>query len=313
MLRQLACCVLCLWAAAARAELLPPGADGFELPIEVVLGKPMLAVQVNGQAGRMMLDTGTPEPVFFNRDALSLSPGQAVGQGRAASGQPVVVERVEAPVLRVLGRRVPLAAQAMTGNFQFVEAGFGADFLGFIGAPMLRQSAFLLDLQRRRLVLLRVDGAGRLQGGLPTGPVLEAEVHFSLPSGGLPTTVGVVGGVPMLLDFDTGDSGTLYLRPASLAALLAAGQVERVASGDGDGQGEGEALVLRSLRFGGGEFAGLRLQLVEAGGQQDFRANGQPDLLRLGADFLATRASLWNYPAHRLGLLRPDSGFPKLR
>ena len=83
------------------------------------------------------------------------------------------------------------------------------------------------------------------------------------------------------------------------AALLAAGAIRE----------EGDALVLSNLRFGGATFADLAVQEVEADGPKDTRPSHHSDFLRLGAAFLSTHPTLWNFPAGTITVLRPDSGF----
>lgn len=288
---------------SAAADVIPDGALWVELPFDLVTGKPMVAVEVNGRPGRMLLDNGTPEKMMFNRDALSLPPGIETGRGRAASGQVIVVQRTQAPRVTVGGQPITLAPQVNTGNFGFVQEAFGPDYLGFIGTPFMQPYALMFDYSRRVVTFFRVDAAGNWPVAPPEAASLVADVHFSLFPGAQPTTAAVVGGIPMLLDFDTGDSGTLYLRPETRRALEATGQLEP----------DGERVVLSTLVFGGAQFSGVRLLVREAGSAEDFRVSGAANLLRLGSDFLAQHPSVWNFPGHRLSFLKPDSAFLKAR
>jgi hypothetical protein len=222
MNRTLCWLVLLSMCCGASADLIPEGAVSARVPFDLVEGRPLIAVEVDGTRGRMLLDNGTPEKMFFNRDALPLAVGAELGRGRAASGQQIVVRRADAPRVSIGGRSIGLPAQVSTGNFGFMHAAFGDDYLGFIGTPFLQKDAFVLDFGGRVITFLRVDAAG-----------------------------------------------TLPLAPPTAAELLA------------------------------------------AGGAADFRPTGPTDLLRLGADFLAQQPSLWNFPARRLSLLVPDSGFMK--
>lgn len=301
MNRTLCWLVLLSMCCGASADLIPEGASSARVPFDLVEGRPLIAVDVDGTRGRMLLDNGTPEKMFFNRDALPLAVGAELGRGRAASGQQIVVRRADAPRVSIGGRSIGLPAQVSTGNFGFMHAAFGDDYLGFIGTPFLQKDAFVLDFGGRVITFLRVDAAGTLPLAPPTAAELLVEVNFALHPGGLPVTAGVVGGIPMLVEFDTGDSGTLYLRPETRRQLAAAGAIPA----------EGEQVVLSRLTLGGACFRQLRVSLLTAGGAADFRPTGPTDLLRLGADFLAQQPSLWNFPARRLSLLVPDSGFMK--
>jgi hypothetical protein len=296
--RWLLFAALLLEAPAVRADLLPEGQAWREIPFQVVDQKPMLAARVGATAGRMMFDTGTPETVFLNRDALTLSKGEVMGWGFAASGQPIEVQVHVAPPVEVAGEGVVTGPVVASGDFGFVEKAYGADFLGFIGMPAVQGGAFVLDYGRGVLTLLGTDAGGLL---VPAPKVTEvvAELTFSLVEGELPTSGAFTGTLPVALEFDTGDSGTLYLRPETQARLLAEGLL--VASGD--------RAVLTAVTFGGADFSDLSVRMVEAGGAEDKRPWPGSNALRLGADFLSTHPSLWNMPAGTLTILRLDAAF----
>lgn len=285
-------CLLALCAGPAFAQLLPDGQDWREIPFAVVEGKPMLEVTVDGQPGQMMLDNGTPEAVMLNRDAARLAPGQEVARGKAASGQPIIVMLHDAPELRVDGAPLPLSAKVVSGDFGFAEAGFGSGFLGFLGSPAVEPHPFLLDYARKRLVVLR-EGSFALAPGDVRG-----EVVFSIWKGEQPTTAVQIGEQVMLVDFDTGDNGTLYLRPETQEALVQAGLLT----------GGPDLWTLASIRLGATDFGPLLLSVVQAGGAADFRRSGPADFLRLGARFLADTPTLWDFQQNRLIFLAPGAG-----
>lgn len=283
----------------AAAQLLPEGQDWREIPFEVMDGKPMLTVAVNGAKGRMMFDNGTPEALFLNRDAAGLTEGTFVAEGKAASGQTITVRLHDAPQVEIAGLPFTTAAKLPSGDFGFAEAAFGSDFMGFIGAPMVEPGAFTLDYRRRTLTLLRVGPDGALTVAAPAPDEIAAEIAFAMVRGEQPTTAAFVGAMPLALDFDTGDNGTLYLRPETRARLLDEGVLREGPQG----------AVLTTLTLGGARFSDIAVRLVEAGGPQDVRRWPGSDFLRLGALFLADHPSLWNFPARRLILLEPDAAF----
>lgn len=284
-------CLLVLCTAPAFADLLPEGQDRRDIPFAVVDGKPMLEVIINGQPGQMMLDNGTPELAMLNRDAAELAVGQEVARGNAASGQPIIVMLHDAPELQVDGQVLALPAKVVSGDFGFVEAGFGEGFLGFLGSPAVEPHPFLVDYARKRLVILR-EGRFAL-----TPEDIRGEVVFSYWKGEQPTLAGQIGDQAMLVDFDTGDNGTLYLRPETQDALVASGLLT----------GGPDLWELRSIRLGGAEFGPITVSLVKAGGPKDFRRSGPSDFLRLGARFLADTPTLWDFPQNRLIFLAPGA------
>jgi hypothetical protein len=291
--------VLLMSASEAQAELLAPGQSRRDLPFEVVDQRPMLAARIAGTSGRMMFDTGTPEVVFLNREALALPEGKVVGKGFAASGQPIEVHLHDAPPVEIAGQAVVTGPVVASGNFGFVESAYGADYLGFIGMPAVGGGAFVLDYGRNLLTVLATDADGTLREPPPAAADVMAHLTFSLIDGEQPTTGAFIGTLPVVLDFDTGDQGTLFLRTETQTRLLADGNL--VATGTG--------AVLTGVTFGGTTFSDLAVRLVEAGGPEDKRPWPGSDGLRLGADFLSGHPSLWNMPAGTITLLRPGSPF----
>lgn len=282
---------MALCAGPAFADLLPEGQDRREIPFAVVDGKPMLEVMVNGQPGQVMLDNGTPEAVMLNRDAADLAPGQEVARGNAASGQPITVMLHDAPELRVDGQEMALPVKVVSGDFGFVEAGFGEGFMGFLGSPAVEPHPFLLDYARKRLLVLR-EGTFVL-----TPKDIRGEIVFSYWKGEHPTSAVQIGDQAMLVDFDTGDSGTIYLRQETQAALEEAGFLT----------GGPDLWEVTSIRLGDMEYGPLTVNLVQAGGPQDFRRSGPADFLRLGARFLVDTPTLWDFGQISLIFLAPDA------
>jgi hypothetical protein len=286
-----------LAAPARAAEILPEGRDWREIPFEVTDQKSMIPVRIGGQDGRLMFDTGTPDAIFLNRDAAPLDEGIAGTTGSAASGQTIPTRFHAAPDVEIAGLSWTPPEQVRSGPFGFAEVGLGEDFMGFIGMPMVQDLAYTLDYGRQVLTLLRVGDDRTLVAGELDPDDAVAVLAFAIWPDGLPTAAARLGDLPILVDFDTGDSGTIYLRPATRAALEAAGTV----------RADGEQLVLTTLVLGGATFAEVPVRAVEAGGPQDFRASRAPDLLRLGAEFLSRHPSLWNFPAGTITILDPGS------
>jgi hypothetical protein len=286
----------------AVADLLAPGEDRREISFSVADGKPMIAATVGGAEGRMMFDMGTPDAVFLNRDALDLPEGRFLAEGRAASGQIIEVREHEAAPVTLGGQAVALGPALRSGNFGFAEAALGDDFLGFVGAPAVAGEAFVLDYGRQVLTILRAGPEGALADAPAPGEVL-ARIEVAPGEAGLPTAAAEAGGLPLALDLDTGDGGTLYLRPATRAALEEAGLLAV----------DGDRARLAEATFGGAAFRDLGLRLVEAGGPGDGRSDPDADLLRIGAAFLARYPTLWNIPAGTVEVLGPGAAFLEQR
>jgi hypothetical protein len=293
------CLALVAGVSGAKADLLADSEAWREIPFEVVDQRPMLPAQVGGMTGRMMFDTGTPEAVFLNRDAAPLSAGQVVGSGFAASGQAIELHLHDAAGIEIGGLPFATGPVVVSGNFGFVEGLFGADYLGFIGTPAVEGGAFVLDYQRQVLTVLGTDAKAALVVPAPLASDVIATLSFAIIPGEQPTAGAFIGSLPLVLDFDTGDGGTLYLRDETRARLEAEALLTVT----------GETGILTGVSFGGASFDGLTVRLVTAGGPQDKRPWPGSDALRLGADFLSDHPSLWNFPAGTITVLRQGASF----
>lgn len=293
-----------LLAAPAHGDLLLPGQVARAIPFESADLRPMISAEVGGTSGRLMFDLGTPDALFLNRDAVPLDAGIPAGGGTTASGQEVTVRLHAAPEVTIAG--VPFAAPnpVRSGPFAFAEAGLGADFLGFVGAAAIAETAFLLDYASGSLTLFRTGADGALPVPPPPDADILAELAFDWEPRALPTATMQLGPASVTLDLDTGDRGTIYLRPGTRAALEAAGLIRT---------GEGDGVLLADLVLGGTSFPAIPLRHVRAGGPEDFRDDRDADLVRLGAEFLSRYPSLWNFPARTVTFLHPASAFPAPR
>ena len=274
-----------------------------EIPFEVVDGKPLIAATIGETRGRLMFDTGTPVSIMLNRDALDLDEGTQLRGGQAASGQVLSVREHPAPPVRVSGQPLSTPPRLLSGDFGFVEVAFGSDFLGFVGSPAVSGGAFVLDYGRQVLTILQTQADGLPGVGEPPREDVVARFSVAMAEGEQPTTGAFVGSLPVVLDFDTGDGGTFYVRAETRAALEAKGVLTP----------EGDLAVVGPVSFGGAVFERISVTLIEAGGPKDVRPWPGSNALRLGARFLALNPSLWNFTDHTITILRPGSSYLKPR
>lgn len=256
--------------------LMPRVLWALDLPIELRDGKPMLAATIAGHSGVVMFDLGTAELLILNRDALPLPPGPVVARGQAASGQAITIRRHPTPPITLPGLTPELPDQVLSGDFGFTRAGLGADFLGFLGLPLVAGRVFGLDYAAGRLSL-HDDLPDPAAGGL--GPPLDLDLSGPLPrlDGWID---GWIDGRAIAVEIDTGDSGTAWLhRPLPEGARLRLGPVT-VDPGP--------------------------LRLVRPGSAGDRRDDTGPELIRLGAGFLARNRTLWDMGAGRLWITPVD-------
>lgn len=283
---------------AAQAAAQPRLAEPWALPFLVTAGRPMLEAVVAGRSGRVMFDTGTEDVLLLNRALAPLDAGQPVGTGLASSGQRVDVRRHAAPVVTLGGRPLPLGTAARSGDFGFLLQGLRPDFLGFVGAAWVQDRAFVLDYGRRTLTLLPLQADRSLAVPPPPPGEVVARIDLRRVQDELPLAAASIGDRPILVDFDTGDTTTFYLRASTVEALASAGLLTTWPRG---------LRRLDDLRLGGARFDTVNGQWVEVGGPEDHRQGGQPELLRLGAAFLQQNPTLWNLAGGTILVLRPDS------
>lgn len=288
-------------AQSASVQLLGSNQSIREIPFTIRSGRPMIAGQVGSIAGVFMLDNGSPFPIFINRDAVRLGDGVSKARGKASSGQGIEVRVHPAPSITVAGVRATVPKQVESGSLGFTRSELGADFLGFIGLGMIQQNAFVLDFARRTITVVRTDAHGNLGIAGPSDDAVLMTAHFIDHGGLLPTVAGAIGSLPILIDFDIGDSGTAYLTAATREKLVSAGVLNN----------EGGRWTLSTLRIGNQQFGRTSLDLIDAGGPEDTRGAGSADQLRLGATFLAGQPSLWNFPAKTITFLRSDAAYPE--
>lgn len=275
-----------------------PLTEPWTLPFVVTAGRPMLEATVGGVGGRVMFDTGTEDVMLLNRALAPLDAGQALGTGQASSGQRVEVRRHPAPEVTLGGRPLPLGPVVRSGDFGFLLQGLRPDFLGFVGVGWVQERAFVLDYGRRALTLLPLKPDRTLAVPAPSPAETLARIDLRLVQDELPLAAGAVGERAMLIDFDTGDTSTFYLKASTVEALAAAGRLTT---------GPGGLLRLDDLHLGGARFDAVNGRWVEVGGPDDHRRDGQPELLRLGSSFLQQNPTLWNLAGGTILVLRPDA------
>lgn len=261
--------------------------------------KPMIEAVVAGKKGVLMFDIGTPDLMFLNRYPLNLPAGKYVTKGFTSSGQLIEVQNHLTPLITINNLRINLPDHIRSGDFRFTESGLGFDFLGFIGAKMIEKDAFLLDYSTKRLLIMKLDSKGELLTNAPQDSEIMAIVNFSLSKNGLPMITASIGDLPIITDFDTGDSGTLYASQYLLKKLSEQGSLKQ----------EDKLWRLSGINISGKSFNSILVKVVEARSDQDFRSIEYPDQLRLGSSFFSTNPSLWNYSKKSVYFIHPHAKF----
>lgn len=269
----------------------------FTLPFHLVNGYILIEGQVDQRRGRFMFDTGT-EPLFlFNRHVVPLRQDAFMGQGQAASGQPVVVYRQHAPVNAALtgGLRFDGLQDVPHGDFAFLEAAISHEFLGFLGFGFSRDYEFAINYDEQTIVFNALAANKPATHGHKL--LLEMPCTPTGSGGKMPELQLQVGEINLTGFFDTGNPGTLELRSETRAALEAAGllRVEMASYANGVPDPHQRAAL-----------SGLSVQGVPLSKVYNLRFSpAEQDRIGLGYQFLKHYVSVWNYRAKTITLLQP--------
>ena len=260
-----------------------------DLPIQIHQSYVLVAGQVNGQPGRFMLDSGSPDRYFLNRGVIPLAVGPEVSRGRTGSGQAIVVhDALDVASLQLAGHaELPdaggtPAAGVRAADFSFLQP-LIPDFLGFVGAPWLGAQVFALRYAPAQLLLADPGQADRLL----QGSARVTLVHFEGKDGTLPHATFQLGATDLRALFDTGSPGALQLTAETRTRLEQAGALRCDA-------GPPAACVPQGLRHG--------QQVLDSGALP--LTIGPDNRIVLGAALLQRYISVWNLRAGTLDLRR---------
>lgn len=187
------------------------------VPMIVKDGYIFIPGEVNGKAGKFMLDNGSPFRFFLNSHYVNVTVGPEIARGRAGSGQPIVVHTSKDVDTITFGDNAYRAvSDAMAADFQFIENGIVPDYLGFIGAKLLSAFTFSINYSQTQLAF---SDASRPPDVLYGKSKPVALVAFEGNDGSLPYATFGLGGVELRARFDTGSAGVLQL-PLDLKTKL---------------------------------------------------------------------------------------------
>lgn len=291
--------LLALWMLAGMCFLAPGLASaaeaGFTLPFYTFNGHILIDGAVDGLRGKFMFDTGTEFPFFLNNHYLPLAKDSRIGEGHAASGQPMVLYRQRAPVAIEIGRDVRLDAVpgVIHTDWQFLEAAYTPAFLGSIGHGFNRDYVFVIDYDAQTITFHpygrddRVIDPARVVATLPFTPTGV--------DGKMPEVDIRIGEETITARFDTGNLGTLELTEAMQARLESQGRLHISASPYTYGAYEARRVAsLNGLSHHGQALHDVRgLSFATAAHNR----------VGLGYTFLRQYVTVWDYRARTLTLL----------
>jgi predicted aspartyl protease len=218
------------------------------LPFDLVNGLVVLRnLELNGQRGDFILDTGSNYGLLVERAAfagqLHAASSSGVGSSGALQAQQLAVTSFQ------FGATHYTKLRAMATSLIDVRRFAGPRLLGFIGTEILQDYEVIIDYARRRLSCYPLR-AGKAAGRPPF--VRTDSLRFTLPQG-KPVTRGYIGQTPVDLVLDTGAMSisldlafVQHLAPAQRPRLL--GKTEPF-TGVGGGTQKVQRAILHELKL----------------------------------------------------------------
>jgi hypothetical protein len=273
----------------------------FTLPFHLLNGHILIDGAVDGRRGKFMFDTGTEFPFLLNNGYLPLAKDHRLGQGRAASGQEIVLHRQDEPIARVdLGDRVALVdvRDVIHTNWGFLAEAYGVPaFLGSIGHAVNRNYLFVIDYdlqtigfhefgQEREVLEQLIGSAGR---------VIRIPFTPAGVDGKMPEIELRVGDRTITAFFDTGNAGSLELTDETRDDLQRRGHLTLTATDYAYGMRSPRTVAsLINVGFGAKALPPLRVLSF---------SSGTRDRIVLGYHFLKDFISVWDYKRRTIILI----------
>jgi hypothetical protein len=287
-------------AGALNADL--TGQPGFVLPFHLVNGHILIDGAVNGQRGKFMFDTGTEFPFFLNNHYLRLAKDQRVAEGRAGSGQRMVLYRQARPIgsIEIAGQvRFAQVPGVLHTNWNFLAEGYGMPaFLGSIGHGFNRNYIFTIDYDQQIISFHALDQDERA----PARALDPARVLMTIAftptgvDGKLPEIEVRVGDQTLTAHFDTGNPGSLELTESMKTTLQQQGVLTLSASDFDHGARAPRTIgMLSQASYAGQALPTLYPLTVTIGSR---------NRIGLGYHFLKHYVSVWDDKRRTITLLR---------
>jgi len=216
------------------------------LPFDLVNGLVVLRnLELNGQRGDFILDTGSNYGLIVERDAFA---GQLHGALLHGVGMSNTLEAQRLDVTSFqFGATHYTRLRAMATSLANVRRFAGPHLLGFIGTEILQDYEVVIDYRHRQVSCYPLH-AGKTAVRPPF--VRTDSLHFALPQGA-PVIRGYIGKTPVQLLLDTG-AMSISLDPAFVQQLAPAQRPRLLGStapstGVGVGNQQAQRAILHEL------------------------------------------------------------------
>ena len=290
-------------AAGGKAAFVAPGATSATVPFDFDDGEIALKVAINGQPGRVFLDSGASGIALSKAtaDALKLPQGgflEARGYGGSSDLLPVKVDTFEIPGAVRLSDVAAVAIPLPPALNSFLAQ----PIAGFVGYDLLSHFVVRIDYARRQITFVAPDA---FQPAPADGSPLPIELDNDIPT----ITAQLDALSPARYLLDTGDEAFLrlygpYVTQHKLDKTYPHG-IPTVGGGIG---GVSAARITRVRRF---TVAGQTLRGVPADFSLDTKGGASRiDAGAIGSALLARFVVTFDYPHGRV-FLAPNADTPR--
>lgn len=268
-------------------------ADRVSLPFTLVRFFPFVDANINGTAGRLLLDTGSLPALSLNDHRLVLSGSKPLGSGSYGSGQHFethINEQVRN--VRIAGMHFPAVSHVESHDSSQLER-ITPDFIGWLGYSAFQGYAMKLDYDRLTATFYRGDLRDELAQETILGRIRTRDTRRP----GVPVTSGLLGDVPMDALFDTGQNAALFLDKETKRHLIKTGALTAEPGG---------TFTVRHLSVDGWPVPPIEhLDVSDAPApfNQAFGLKG-PNVISLGYALLRQHPTLWDFEGNTIYVLK---------
>lgn len=275
--------------------------DVQELPIVLVKGYAFVEAEVNGGAGKLMLDTGHADKngLVLNDHRISFNDGTVIGSGFFGSGQKFTVwVRPVVDKVTLANRLTYTGLTSIRSQDASMLEAITPDFLGFLGYAFWRDYALKLDYKNSVAIFYR----NNMEGG-PAKAFLKAEKVIGvlpyethkLP--GHPVMPVMLGSFSFTAAWDNGQYGGLWISQETQDHMIKEGTLRL--------ESDGQSYSLNNIRIG--EVPVKSIGHIEIH-HEPFAASksiGMPEqnVITFGFGLLNQYKTVWDYQAKKIYLL----------
>lgn len=280
-------------AAEYQAPEVRLAGDTVTLPIVMVREFPFIEGSVNGVHGKFMLDTGAQRAMALNDHRIPLTGGFPMGTGHFGSGQTFdVTLRPKATDVNVAGLHFDSVTRVQSQDATMLER-ITPDFLGWFGYQAWSAYAMKLNYQTQEATFYRAGPDAFL-----AGEKRVARVPYTirkLPN--IPLVKGALGSMDLIVSFDTGQQGNIYVDAATRDRWVKEGRLVP------DGE---DTYDVKGLRLGDGftvDVPKLRLWTTPFPAAEPTGIT-EPFSISLGYALLSQYVTVWDFPSQSLYFLK---------